>query len=134
MKMNSQLKTALIAAFIAAIGMDFALAQQSPAKSPPAKSAPGQALKEQRQFDAYDPSKRLRNSRQSCMRDEEHVGAYCAKKCQPGYQMEIKDNFATCRSLTPLPPGVMPGPRHKETGIQPEPPKSEKQGPGRPGA
>lgn len=126
-----KLNTALLAALFAVAGAHFAYAQQPAAKKPvakttPEKKAPGQALMEKQQYDAYDPSKRLRNSYQACMRDEFAIGAYCAKKCQPGYQMESKGNQVTCRSQTPLPPGVMPGPRRKEVGTQAELPKPAK--------
>jgi hypothetical protein len=128
MTINCKLNRALLAALLAVAGAQCAMAQQpaaksSPDKKSPEKKAPGQALLEKQQFDAYIPSKWLRNSYQACMKDEVTVGAYCAKKCQAGYQMESKGNFATCRSLTPLPPGVMPGPRREQTGIQPELPK-----------
>jgi hypothetical protein len=127
--MNNQLNTTvLLVALLAVAGANCAVAQQPPAKSAadkkapanatPEKKAPGQALMEKKQYDAYDPSKRLRNSMQACMRDEDYAGAYCAKKCKAGYQMEVRGNFATCRSLTPLPPGVFPGPRSKESGTQ----------------
>jgi hypothetical protein len=117
--LNNKLSTVLFVVMIAAAGANFAVAQQ-PGKATPEKKAPGQALMEKQRFDEYEPSKRRRNSRQVCMKDELDVGAYCAKKCQTGYQMDIKGNFATCRSLTPLPPGVFPGVRRKEVGFQPK--------------
>ncbi len=123
MTMKRSLAAALTAALIAAAGC--AVAQQPAEKKAPAKPAPekkapaGKALTDKPQYDAYEPSKRLRARRLACMNDEVSIDAWCAKKCRAGYQMEFSGKRVTCRSLTPLPPGVFPGPVRKQTGVQP---------------
>ena len=137
MTMQRQLSTILAAARLAAAGCVFAQQapeKKAPAKSTPEKSAPGKALMDKPQFDVYEPSKRLRTRRQACMNDEVEVDAWCAKKCQTGYQMEFSGNQAKCRSLTPLPPGVFPGPARKQTGVQPKLPQPNDPSPRKPGA
>jgi hypothetical protein len=128
MTMQRQLSTILAAALLAAAGVVFA----QPATEK--KAPPGKALMDKPQFDVYEPSKRLRTRRQACMNDEVEVDAWCAKKCQTGYQMEFSGNQAKCRSLTPLPPGVFPGPARKQTGVQPKLPQPNDPVPRKPGA
>ena len=99
----------------------------------PGKPA-GKGLPDKPVYDIYEPSQRLRTRRQECMRDEEPMGAYCAKKCQAGYQMEISGKNARCRSINPLPPGSLPGPVRKEIGTQPKLPAPAKPQAPRPGA
>ena len=99
----------------------------------PGKPA-AKALEDKPVYDIYEPSQRLRTRRQECVGDEEPMGAYCAKKCQTGYQMEINGKYARCRALKPLPPGSLPSPIRKEIGTQPKLPEPAKPQPRQPGA
>ena len=135
-----KLQTGLLAALLVAATTGYAVAQQPPAKSTPEKKAPakkdttGKALTEKLQYDAYEPSKRIRTGRQMCMQDEVSIDAWCAKKCKTGYQMEFSGKQAKCRAQTPLPPGVFPGPVQQQTGSQPRLPPPAKPEPPKPGA
>jgi hypothetical protein len=124
----------VLAALICAVAWSGPAAAQAPAaKTPPGKYA-ADALQAKPVYDVYEPSQRLRTRRQQCMQDEEPMGAYCAKKCQPGYQMTINDRYARCRTVEPLPPGSLPSPMRTETGTQPESPHLAKPQTRQPGA
>jgi hypothetical protein len=60
-------------------------------------------------YDQYEPSQRQRLRRESCARDEDVVGAFCAKRCEKGYIHVVGSKPYRCRSLEPLPPGHLPG-------------------------
>ena len=128
MHRHPPIRVLLAAAICAVAWTGLAIAQQ-PAGKPVAKT-----LQDKPIYDVYEPSQRLRTRRQECMRDEDAMGAYCAKKCQAGYQMEISGKNARCRAVEPLPPGAAPGPVRKEIGTQPALPKPDKPRPQQPGA
>ena len=138
----------LAAGVCAATWTSFAAAQQPPAKTVPEKKAPARpsttapsnvppaakALQNKPQYDVYEPSQRLRTRRQECMKGEDSVGAYCVKKCQTGYTMEVRGKQARCRAINPLPPGAIAGAPRKEIGVQPKLPPPAKPEPPKPGA
>ena len=143
MNRHSLILALLAAGICAASWAGIAVAQQPPAIAqsdnkasanvPPGKPV-AKAPQDKPVYDIYEPSQRLRTRRQECMQDEEPMGAYCAKKCQAGYQMEISGKNARCRSLKPLPPGTLPGPIRQEIGTQPKLPEPAKPQPRQPGA
>lgn len=70
-------------------------------------------------YDTYEPDKRLRLRRESCMSGEMTVGAYCAKACRKGYGFVSGSKLPKCRSLEPIPVGQAPLPTRKDIGVQP---------------
>jgi hypothetical protein len=85
-------------------------------------------------YDAYQPLQRPRLKRESCMKSEESVGAYCVKKCNPSYVLKSDMRPMVCQGTNPLPPGVLPGPMRAEAGVQPIPPVPENAPKPKPGA
>lgn len=73
-------------------------------------------------YEIYQPSQRLRTRRDNCSSDEDMKGAYCVKKCLTNFVASGNDNLPRCRSVEPLPPGVMPSAMRVQTGAQPLPP------------
>lgn len=39
---------------------------------------------------SYQPSQRLRTALETCMKDEVLEGAYCVKKCQPHFRLDVQ--------------------------------------------
>jgi hypothetical protein len=70
-------------------------------------------------YDIYQPSQRLRTRRDNCFNDEDMKGAYCVKKCARNYVAFGNGHPPRCRSVDPLPPGVMPSAERVQTGVQP---------------
>lgn len=97
----------LFAAGIVAAAPWPALAQQKPAAE---KSAQPSGT----YYDQYEPSRRQRTRRESCLRDEDEAGAFCVKRCDTGYRLVPGANPPRCRSIKPLPPGQKPGPIRKQ--------------------
>jgi hypothetical protein len=75
-------------------------------------------------YDIYQPSQRLRTRRDNCSSDEDIKGAYCVKKCEKNFVAIGNGHPPRCRSVEPLPPGVMPSAMRVQTGTQPLPPGS----------
>lgn len=90
-----------------------ALAQQPAGKNP-----------QRVYYDSYEASHRQRLRRDTCMRDEDMIQQYCVKKCEKGY-INVSGTAVprVCRGEKPLPPGQLPQPYHRQSGIQPVPPK-----------
>lgn len=83
------------------------------------------------QYSSYEASQRQRLRRDTCMRDEDMVKQYCVKKCAKGYIVSSGASLPrVCRTEKPLPPGQLPEPYHRQTGIQPVPPPPSKPTPG----
>ena len=72
-------------------------------------------------YDIYQPSERLRTRRDHCLKDEDMKGAYCVKKCEKNYVAVGNGRPPRCRSVEPLPPGVMPSAIRVQTAVQPPP-------------
>ena len=70
-------------------------------------------------YDHYEPSRRQRIRRESCMRDEDDAGAFCAKRCDTGYRLVPGSKPPLCRSVKPLPPGQKPGPVRRQVSSEP---------------
>lgn len=117
----SQHLMAAVAVICLAAAAATAVHAQQPAPKKPAQTKP-EAQKPQ--FDQYEPSQRMRTRRESCARDEEAIGAYCVKNCNKGYVMVENSRPPRCRSVDPLPPGVMAGPIRKQIAepLKPPPP------------
>ena len=60
-------------------------------------------------YDIYEPLQRRRLRKESCMKDEDAVGASCVKKCLPSYELKAEFRPMRCQGTKPLPPGVLPG-------------------------
>ena len=79
----------------------------------------------------YEPSRRQRLRRESCMRDEEMSGRFCVKQCERGYvAIDSPDGIPRCRSQKPLPPGQSAPPVRKEQAPPPKPMAPAKAAPG----
>lgn len=44
----------------------------------------------------YEPSQRLRTAIETCMRDEVQNGAYCVKKCQADFRIDLAARSPRC--------------------------------------
>jgi hypothetical protein len=101
-----------------------ARAQTPPAAKkaqPEAKKAPVNVVKPP-VYNWYQPSERLRTRLDLCMKDEDLVGAKCAKKCDKGYiAVDEKGSPRRCRSEQPLKPGEAPLPYRKQQAAPPAP-------------
>ena len=103
---------------IAAIVTALASAIVAPAAMAQQKAAAPDNL----HYEIYQPSQRLRTRRDNCSSDEDIRGAYCVKKCDTSYVAFGNGHPPRCRSIEPLPPGVMPSAMRVRTGAQPLPP------------
>jgi hypothetical protein len=88
----------------------------------PAQKKAKPAVQSATYYDSYEASRRLPTRGTTCQRGtEDKVGAFCAKACKAGY--EPRDNRSNgtrqCRSLKPLPPGVLPASGQKEVAAKP---------------
>jgi len=118
---GARLSLLLAAVVWSATGGQSTLAQQPQAKPPQAK--PPAAKQAPRIYhDEYEPNHARRSRKQSCLRDEEEIGAYCVRSCRAGYAMLTDRHPPRCRSIDPLPPGQLPGPLRRDIGEQPMPP------------
>jgi len=109
--------TALALGAALAAAATLAAAQQP---APARKAKP--AAQSSTYYDSYEASRRLPTRGSSCQRNkEDQVGAFCANVCKAGY--EPRDNRSNgtrqCRSLKPLPPGVLPTSGQKELAAKP---------------
>ena len=102
--------------------------QPAPAQKsrPGAQQAPAQKARPVVQsatyHDSYEASRRLPTRGSICQASrEDKVGAFCVTVCKAGY--EARDSKASgtrhCRSLKPLPPGVLPTSGQKEVAAKP---------------
>jgi hypothetical protein len=107
-----------------------AQAPQKPAAQKPAAAKPPARV----YYDIYEPLQRPRLKRESCMKGEDSVGAYCVKKCNPSYVLRSDIRPMRCQGTNPLPPGVLPGPIRSDVGIQPMPPQPDRPPLPKPGA
>jgi hypothetical protein len=108
-------------------------AQQAPQKGGAQKAAPAKPPGRV-YYDIYEPLQRTRLKKESCMKDEDSVGAYCVKKCMPSYELKSDIRPMRCQGTNPLPPGVLPGPIRTDIGTQPMPVPPAKPRPEKPGA
>jgi hypothetical protein len=58
----------------------------------------------------YEPSQRLRTALDTCMKDEVMNGAYCIKKCQADFRLDVTTRPPTCYALKPEARYVPPTP------------------------
>lgn len=106
---------------------------QQPQKSP-AKKSNELKLPARTYYDAYEPLQRARLKRESCMRDEDSIGAYCVKKCLPSYELKSEMRPMRCQGTKPLAPGVLPGPVRSDIGVQKMPSQPDAPPRSKPGA
>ena len=65
----------------------------------------------------YEPSQRARTAMDVCLKDEVMNGAYCVKKCQSGFRLDLSRRPPVCIGLTesakyvPPKPGYVPPPK-----------------------
>lgn len=107
---------------------------QKPAAQKPAAQQPATKPAARVYYDAYEPLQRPRLKRESCRKDEDSVGAYCVKKCNPSYELKSEMRPMRCQGTKPLPPGVLPGPVRSDIGVQPMPEQPDKPRAAKPGA
>lgn len=108
---------------------------QKPGATKPAAQQPALAKPPARPlYDVYEPLQRPRLKRESCLKDEDSVGVYCVKKCNPSYELKSDVRPMRCQGTIPLPPGMLPGPIRSEVGEQPMPAQSDKPRAVKPGA
>lgn len=107
---------------------------QAPLRGPVGKQPSPAAAAPKVYYDIYEPLQRPRLKRESCMKTEDSVGAYCVTKCNPSYELKSDVRPMRCVGTKPLPPGMLPGPIRSEKGIQPMPPIPDKPPPSKPGA
>lgn len=50
---------------------------------------------------AYEPQQRLRTALDTCMKSEVMANAYCVKKCQAGFRMDMSGQKPRCIGLKP---------------------------------
>lgn len=63
------------------------------------------------QLSSYEPGQRLRTAMDSCLKNETMNGAYCVRKCQPEFKMDVARRPPVCVATRP--------------GVRYEPPKIE---------
>jgi hypothetical protein len=59
------------------------------------------ALAQQQRVTHYEPSQRLRTAIETCMKDEVMNGAYCVKKCQEDFRLDLSSRPPLCIATRP---------------------------------
>lgn len=74
---------------------------------------------------SYEPQQRLRTALDTCNKSEVVRNAYCVKKCEDGFRMDLSGPKPRCVGLrpdakyTPPVPAFKPGPAHRPPPNQP---------------
>lgn len=85
----------------------------------PAAAAQGGAMP------SYEPQQRLRTALDTCNKSEFVRNAYCVRKCEAGFRMDLSGPKPRCVGLkpdakyTPPAPSFKPGPAHRPPPNQP---------------
>ena len=48
------------------------------------------------QLSSYEPGQRLRTAMETCLKNETMNGAYCVRKCQPEFKMDVSRRPPVC--------------------------------------
>ena len=59
------------------------------------------ALGQERRITHYEPSQRPHTGIETCMKDEVMSGAYCVKKCQPDFRIDLTSRPPLCIATKP---------------------------------
>jgi hypothetical protein len=71
-------------------------------------------------YQTYQPNKRLRTRKDTCIKDETLSGPWCVKACMKGYVFVPGSNPPKCRGEQPLPQGQLPRPEWQEAAPVPK--------------